>query len=353
MQKPRLDWIDAGRGFCGVGVVLYHVCDWFSEFSPDRFLLQDVALALAPLRMPLFFLISGILSQNIHKAPVEKRDARIVGLLFIYLFWSCILFSRSFLITLATGETAPTVGEFLTALAIPTIYWFLLCLPLFNVLIILCKNRIGPHPWPVLLVALAMALLSNVAQQRVEPMVTNTFGHVQVGPILFNFIWFALGAYFGEIYKRIVQQANGMRLLVTGLLCALVIWASWGSDAAGVRLIKSVLLLWFFANLLGMIPGRLAIMRIFKSVGKQTLPLYIFHILIIAGVGGLIRIMAPPLDAIHQSSIVANGVILGVTVFLTVICVVAGQWLSNSRFSWLIVPRYWGRAPRAERREAV
>lgn len=344
MQSKRLSWIDSGRGFCGIGVVLYHLSDWLATISPNTVLLQDIAIALAPLRMPLFFLISGLLAQSIHLASPEKWRVRILGLLALYLFWSALFFSRVPLIATIRNAQPPSIEQFLMAIVIPSIFWFILCLPVFYIVIIVYKRTFGTRYMPLLIFATVLAISSDWIDERTQHLVAPAFGQAQVGPMSFNFIWFVLGTYFGDQYKKLVLDATPIRLIGTLLLAGLLTALTWNTSYATLRLIMAAAFLVLFANILGLLDPRTRMMRTLDFVGHYTLPLYIFHIILVAIVGGAIRNNEQAVEVLRSNALLANSAILFGTIGCTVVSVWLGKQLSNSRFAWLIVPRDWARS---------
>ena len=60
-KRPRMEWLDAMRGFTMILVVAYHV----SIFSLGQNITQSTALSFFVMfRMPIFFFVSGFLAYS-------------------------------------------------------------------------------------------------------------------------------------------------------------------------------------------------------------------------------------------------------------------------------------------------
>ena len=87
--KQRLAWIDFSKGLCMVLVVLYHLSLWMeTEVHSGPGFWWVISDALNPLRMPLFFFISGYLSISALRRPLGSSRSRTIGLYYVYVLWT-------------------------------------------------------------------------------------------------------------------------------------------------------------------------------------------------------------------------------------------------------------------------
>ena len=93
-SSSRLAWADTAKGLCMVLVVLVHVhhkyyltLDWHISLPAER-IWSAVHLVLTPLRVPLFFAVSGMLAAS--AITRQWRDialSRIVQPAYLYILW--------------------------------------------------------------------------------------------------------------------------------------------------------------------------------------------------------------------------------------------------------------------------
>lgn len=123
-RKPRLEWLDALRGFTMIMVVAYHVCQ-------QGFLLEPKVSASMPFlvlfRMPLFFFVSGFLAYKaslnwtfptLCQLTAKKMRVQLVPTIVFFLFACCVLYTRPFADVVVEKLISPTKGG----------YWFTLAL---------------------------------------------------------------------------------------------------------------------------------------------------------------------------------------------------------------------------------
>lgn len=95
-SAQRIDWIDAAKGACILAVVVYHfdifIYQGMHSGHPIVALWDGVISALRPLRMPLFFLISGYLASTSisRRSWAQIRTKKIASLLWVYVLWAVI-----------------------------------------------------------------------------------------------------------------------------------------------------------------------------------------------------------------------------------------------------------------------
>ena len=123
-RKPRLEWLDALRGFTMIMVVAYHVCQ-------QGFLLEPKVSSSMPFlvlfRMPLFFFVSGFLAYkstqvwnlpNLTRLLGKKLRIQLIPTAVFFLFACAVLYHAPFADTVIKNLTSPTKAG----------YWFTLAL---------------------------------------------------------------------------------------------------------------------------------------------------------------------------------------------------------------------------------
>ncbi len=125
IKKPRLEWLDALRGFTMILVVAYHVCQQ-GFMMPVKVSSSMPFLVL--FRMPLFFFVSGFLAYkanmtwnlpNLGKLTVKKLRVQIIPTVVFFLFAAAVIRTEpNFLTAVDTMFHSTTKGG----------YWFTLAL---------------------------------------------------------------------------------------------------------------------------------------------------------------------------------------------------------------------------------
>lgn len=131
--RPRLAWPDVAKGVSILGVVLLHV----SLAVPQG--METVAAGvnhiLDPLRMPLFFLVSGFFSAKVFRFSLgELFVKRLWFFLVPYVIWVPIeLWFKFREYQMFDGTPMPGIGTYLAhLLEARNMYWFLFALTVFN-----------------------------------------------------------------------------------------------------------------------------------------------------------------------------------------------------------------------------
>ncbi|MGO1948715.1 MAG: acyltransferase family protein [Mycobacteriaceae bacterium] len=278
----RLYWADCAKGMSIIGVCYMHVITgvpggqdgawkWFNEF-------------LDPIRMPMFFLISGLFAHRVIERTIgDLWYRRLWFLLVPYLvFTPFVAASRLYIdgklfidgnVSAANLVRSIVVGD-------PGV-WFLYALMVFN--IVACLTRKLPPLVAVCFsvlpaVAVALAGLSSYNE------ITHLTGYLPA---------FFLGLHFRQVFIRLAGLAADVRVIAA---CAAVfVWWEWIVDLAAefvapdgwstteqsvmsllgmVRILTAVPLGILLAVWISRIP---LVSSIFAAIGRNTLPIYVSH----------------------------------------------------------------------------
>lgn len=286
-SRPRVDWVDAAKGLCILLVVVGHAITELANHGYSTGIWADVNFVLGPIRMPLFFLLSGLfagkaLSESWHKLA----NRRIWVMVWLYVLWVPLrdlvmaLLPRSH-VTEVGFTAAPRILDpanwgsllynSLHAFVEPTSYlWFLWALALFAIL-----SKATRNVPPAVQIAVAGAI--NVW----APFAGISWSWDFVTKM---YVYYLLGIYGASYIFRITDR-RPIGFLV-GSVAAYVVVATWvvltfPSFSAGnqgfVRLFLSLAGIFAAVSIMAMLQGT-AVAAPFTKIGRRTLPVFLMHI---------------------------------------------------------------------------
>lgn len=286
-MRQREGWPDVAKGVCIVLVVLWHVVTKHAidvqGAGPVTDSWATLNAQLLPLRMPLFFLISGMFAGRAVTAPSGGSWRMRAGrLALVYVVW--VLIQTAMLALTPDFDTARAedAGELLSHLTFsPTNLWYLLALAVY-----LAVARFTRHVPTAVLLPAAFGV-SAVAASGVLPDLGNLW------QVLQNLFFFLAGLRLRELVERFAAT--------TGLLRAFMLGAAYIAAAAavgvlgmrqwpGVWPLLSVLAVAFGVAACVLLDQRVeAVARPLRWIGRRTLPIYVIHMIPLALLDGALR----------------------------------------------------------------
>lgn len=274
----RVQWADLAKGVCILLVVLHHVTSkhYLGLVPADLGWLGQAWLgvneALKPVRMPLFFLISGLFAANALHRPWRDVARRMTGPYYTYVVWLLVLavvFSVER--TLAMNRTQDARELLLDLVWASTGLWFLYALAVyFTVSKLLVRVPAG---W----VLTGTAVLSGAASWL-------PVDEVNRWSVLVHLVHFVAGSRFPDLVRALgAARAPGLLPALTLALAG----ASLAAHAAGAPRSVDLLLL----SLVGVPWGvrcAVALSRMRRTsgvlswLGRRTLPVYVLHMPVLA-----------------------------------------------------------------------
>jgi uncharacterized membrane protein YcfT len=279
----RVAWIDTAKGIAILMVALAHSVQWLSLTGLTPGVWDRINLVFIVFRMPLFFLASGLFAGSILKRswPALWRT-RLSLLVWALLVWTLVRFGYFVLFPTPTGMDETSLVDLALAPVRPSNgLWFLYALALFFVIMKLMQGRID---WRLQLGA--AALLSVWFFARADT------GNIAWNGICRYLVFFMIGCFFRDFIIRFVER----RGLLSGLLfgaaflaatLAALASASRVPFATGVLTVVSL-----FAIGAGLIIARFLTrfrgMAWLTFVGRNTLPVYVVHVLFVSAITSLL-----------------------------------------------------------------
>ncbi len=280
--KPRVPWVDTGRGIAIILVVLFHSGNWSVVAFDGASTWVEVNRALASLRMPLFFTLSGLFAAKwVTASWLSLWRHKLSLFTWVYLLWSTIgtfVFMLGMSVQDQHGNflKAATKGWLFTAVAPRFEYWFIWALALFFVLVKLTRRV---PAWIQLTAAgsLSLVALSGVTLVNV--------GWTGMAKYLFFFL---LGLHARDSIRRL-GDVNVWVLAPPAALwaCLVVSGAAFGWDASVPGYYFATSVVGLFAGIL--LSRALSRLTFVQYLGRNTLPIYLTHTTIILVVVWLIH----------------------------------------------------------------
>lgn len=325
--RARLDWPDIAKGACIILVVLHHATKLFvvdlvpAELGSVSTAWVGVTGALRPIRMPLFFLISGFFAAGAVTRPWAEARARIVGGYWLYAVWLTAFWAIYSVDTVMPANRTQDLGDYLGELIwAATSMWFLYAMVLY--FMVAKVLRVLPAP-----VVLAAAAVLSLAKPWYP------FEEANRAAVLFHFVFFLAGAYYPHVVRRL-----GANPLPAGLLLVLYVALSVGTTVLGWPRSVEILALSLVGIPLG-IAGAVRAARVswladpLVWLGQRTLRVYVLHFAVLSAVGHLSLDLG---DGLSNTSMLVSGVFpLVLTAVTLVVCLALHEALQRLGFGSL------------------
>lgn len=266
-NSNRIAWLDIGRGSSILLVIFFHASMLIQDtgnLHPVHWIINDF---FAPIRMPLFFTISGVLGAKALKAGwpqiVEKR---VLLLWYVYILWAAIAMVMEFII----GNKA-SFGD-LASMAIwpSSTLWYLWVLGLYFVV---ARVFTGRMQLPVLFLATVTSVLAESKYFEIASL--EHFKAIVYAP------FFLGGAWYGHALLRMLTRPWITFIVAASSFALLFFMLRWNILPPGVGVAASV-----FGLTSGM-AGSILLGRVrwvgsaLAYFGRNTLPVYVSHFLLL------------------------------------------------------------------------
>lgn len=275
-RSNRFDFIDSAKGVAIVLVVMNHGYGYVESLGIENHSIDYINNLLSTLRMPLFFLLSGMLARSwLKKSWRELFVGKVLFLMWVYVVWVLI---RFLFFSVVPSLIYPSEsGSFLRLFAqlvwssFPT--WFLYALAVFFVL----AKLLGRVP-----IAVQLILSGTISAIFLADLLTLP-SSLWTG-ILEFFFFFLLGHLACDKLLAIGSHSWSAVLAVcfipAWLIAALGVAALGAEGIPGLRF--AVALIAVPAGIgVGVLSSRIFVLR---YLGVNTLPVYLAHTLVMGGI---------------------------------------------------------------------
>ena len=339
----RTAWVDIARGATIVLVVLYHVGAGASadllpgEYSSYGAWWLAGNNVLVPLRMPLFFVLSGMLATGALRRPWSRvRRPRIADMLWPYLLWS-VVFALTTWPRYTPQDPEGGIWSALRGIVVlDSPYWFIAVLPILFLL-----TRFGLRRPRVLLIASVSAfMLGPMLQELLQD--AGPISAIAVGTrrITEYLVWFVSGAVLRE---RLLSLGGAPRPALA-IVCILV----FSPTAVALQVLdlsyvprRLLVLLAAGSGIIGAVAVAACaaqvrwIAALGRQVGSRTLVIYLVHPLVVSAVVVLWRDSALA-SAVAGSASAGLLLVPGVTVLAVVVSLLVSRVLARWGPRWVL-----------------
>ncbi|MBV7294314.1 acyltransferase family protein [Corynebacterium sp. TAE3-ERU12] len=286
IRYGRVQWVDAAKGICIVLVVVGHAITVLQNHGYEPGVWATINLTLGPVRMPLFFLCSGLFAAKaLSESWPKLADRRIWVMVWLYVVWVPLreIWMAAIPETQVTDSGAqappiadpsswlPMLGRMAHAAYEPTGYlWFLYALGLYAVLSKLCQNV---HP----LIQIGVAAVVNI--------VSPFSGHSWTWAFITQmYVFYLIGMYAAPWIFAMARRRNIW--LTLGSLAAYIAAVAYilthfnnfnEANIGPVRFTMALVGLVAVINVIAMFEGTIVI-EPFNRLGSRTLPIFLMHI---------------------------------------------------------------------------
>ncbi|MCR2801565.1 acyltransferase family protein [Microbacterium sp. zg-Y818] len=274
-MSGRVTWLDGARGIAIVLVVLFHAGMFTVPTGLASPWWEPLNLVFALLRMPLFFLVAGMLAVGaVRRSWPQLWRTRLAVLVWVFLVWTVLRFAYYQVVPEPIDLNQSSWTDFVLSVVRPSNgLWFLFALALFLIAAKALDSRV--NRWVALGVA---GLAATVMYGGV------TFHNVAYDGIAKYFVFFLIGLHFRQSIIHAVHRRRWAATAALLLLFAASIvlrgatgWLMDAVTAIPVGLLAVAFGMCLARNLVGT-----ALSRPLEHLGQRTLQVYVTHILLLS-----------------------------------------------------------------------
>ncbi|WP_150463164.1 acyltransferase family protein [Nesterenkonia ebinurensis] len=277
----RIVWLDVARGLAILLLVSNHATQQLELYGWDIGVLRQLNQLMVPIRQPLFFIVAGLLlsSYLTGQSRASHLSRRLLPLAWIFLVWSTIWWLAFMVLPQTADRQANPIPDPLSAFINPTSpLWFVYAVMLYIIYMIATWRLPG---YVVLGMAAVVSLLFRYQVVRVG----DSFHWVSIGSHL---VFFVAGMVLAERLSRLQSNSSWPKVAVVtmGMVVGVVGTSLLGRSIFPVEGLPRYVLSFVGAALGLLVAGVVArkgfIAALIARAGKESLPIYVMHTLIMA-----------------------------------------------------------------------
>lgn len=317
-SSPRVDWVDIAKGIAIILVVLNHSTLILSQNDLADPLWAKINSNFRSFRMPLFFFASGVFAASAMRRPWKQFwNSKLAIFCWTYAIWIIIRFGYFLVVPMEARPQENNVEKLLLAPVWPTTgLWFLFALFGF----FLITKFLNPflRPGIQLVIGAALSILSFA------PAVI-TVGNLAYDGMLRYYLYFLIGVHLRKLFFNLaVKPRPIMTILSIGAFWGFLILIR-GTDLGNLPGSRTALSL--IAIVAGVLLAKLfsctPLHRPLAYLGKNTLPIYVAHVILIAAMTSAMLVMVPAPSRALTIILPAVFVVLGLVIPLIIVRLVS------------------------------
>ncbi|GGC62915.1 acyltransferase family protein [Hoyosella rhizosphaerae] len=321
-RKTRVEWVDIAKGLTIVLVVLLHVVDMLVRRDMTPEVWRTINGYLQPVRMPLFFVASGLFAQGmIAMAWPTMLRSRVAHLFYLYMLWLVVFFAVHNVLPQEVSHGGYASWQNIVGgIYMPnSALWFIYGLAVFAV----AAKLMSKLPlWVQFSAAIALSVFSQYY----------TIVHWSWNNLAEYFVYFLLGLHARSVIIK-VSNRNSVPWVLAAIAAYAAVFAVLRGTSIDVPGMKIVLTT--FGLLAGVLVAsalvRTWLGEMLNKVGRNTLPVYLMlDILIAVLVFGLMK--TPIVGGLVVVQFIAPVVLTVATVMLALY---VHKALMAARLTWL------------------
>lgn len=267
-MNRRIEWIDLVKACSVLLVVFMHATNTMADLAGDTAiagLLHTFNAVVEPLRMPVFFLVSGMLAASAIHRPWRATTSRTVGMVYLYVVWMVLFLGFQALLGISVQE--PVVAVVFAKSG----YWYLYAMALFFVIARLLRNQ---PAW----IVVAIAVVPNLLRPVIDLVVAGVVPGALYTSMAMNLCFFLLGAYFKPLVAGVAERSTWIHTLALGAVAIpFGIWWMTNPALAGRTYFPVSVLLLAFGISLAVQVTRNGAPAWAAHLGARTLPIYVWQ----------------------------------------------------------------------------
>jgi uncharacterized membrane protein YcfT len=322
-SSSRMAWVDAAKGLSILLVVAHHSVMFLQTHGLAPPAVVAANTALASMRMPLFFLASGLfVAGPLASSWRTLLHKRVAFFLYLFVLWTLLRFAFFHIPALAAVDPydSTNVTKLALALLIPgSGMWFIYALALFAVIGKLVRGV------PVWVQLGATGVLSAFVGAEILQFDSEVW--TRMARYLF---FFFLGWHARHLIEGLARSSTAVRMTAAAVGCVACAASAVVLElrsVPGIALALNVLAVTFGVLFAAWI-SRYRIGRPLVALGRLTLPVYLIHVFWIA----LVMVGLPHLDV---SPIAAYVLPAAMAVAFTVLSLMTYWLLVRAGGSWM------------------
>lgn len=274
-EKPHHRWLTVGKGLAIALVVLLHASHIIKIGFNTESLIFFLSDNTRSLRMPLFFLISGILATFLIKKNVYFSIERCFNLYFVMVVWGLISLVRVILSPL-NSEFSFLQSFMITAVS-PT-YWYLWALIIYTAALKIFDAAGQKAKYALIPISVISAFSATNIGTYGEEITSKAFNAYALEMTALNFVWFVSGSLFKDAILS-SSYSNAIKAKSIALVSsAFLIIALWGTPSEHTIFFIISCLAWITVSIILLpILASYKLSNIFILLGQHTLIIYVTH----------------------------------------------------------------------------